>query len=279
MQILAGLPDTTVLVETRVGQLDAYSRRIEGWNNDWSWHIPNPLEHLSATVARNGAVHLCASDSSGVLRYGVFQGGQAIAVEEISTTADNLTPTGPCRVLSLSDRVLILAAARPRGLVSLSFTDESGWKSTVLDPQASPVSLAADMDERGLVLVVLDGVSGQLLVLGEGTQPSGMSVLDPDAFGKRWGTQRVLPSVHLTRQPNSRNVLVTYFDSGASMATVLQGLDGRWTTLARHELTNAAVLRLAVLPSGDLLAPALILGERPEEPPVYATLPMLVSTP
>jgi hypothetical protein len=149
----------------------------------------------------------------------------------------------------------------------------------VLDSQVFPVSLAADMDERGLILVVLDGVSGQLLVRRDDTTTAAWSVLDIDAFGKRWGMRRVLPSVHLTRQPNSRNVLVTHFDSGASMATVLQGLDGNWTTLARQELSGAAVVRLAVMPSGDLLAPALILGERPEEPPVYATLPMLVSAP
>ncbi len=279
MQILTGLHETTVLVEPRAGHLDAYSRGFDGWRLGWSWSLPSALEHLSAAASKNGSIHLCVSDSSGVLHYGVFREGKEVPVQPISRATEPLTPTGPCQVLSLSDRTLILAAARPSGLVSLSFTDESGWKTTVLDPHVLPVSLAVDMDERGLLLVVLDGVSGQLLVRWEETPTAVWSVLDPDAFGKRWGMQRVSPSVHLTRQPNSRNVLVTYFDCGASMATALQGLDGNWTTLARQELSGAAVIRLAVLPSGDLLAPALVLGERPEAPPLYATLPMLVSAP
>ncbi|MBM4352591.1 MAG: hypothetical protein FJ109_02165 [Deltaproteobacteria bacterium] len=161
-------PQPSFLAETAPGEISLLDRGAEGWTSAPAGELPGPLSALSAVRDSGQSFQACAGDVNRTLWFASGKGG-TVEWKEVRADGMDGSPSAPCAVAHAGGQVLLIAALRPAGLVSMWRDQDLGWQFSVLDSQTVPVALSVAPADTGLAAAWIDGSTGELRVARGGT--------------------------------------------------------------------------------------------------------------
>lgn len=229
-----------VLMEMGAGSLYLAGQTASGWLLEELFTLPSPLTHLHGFWDLEAGAHICVGDGNGKLLYASSLDQVPFDPTLVELADDLGTPAAPCVVALLGGKKTILSAARPAGLLSISWKQESGWTGTVIDEDAVVGALAHRHTAYGLVIAYLDIATGALKYATSESGLVSVFVADPGAMLPADSGPQLPFGLSLASDAGSGKVYLSYHNRIEDVLYVRDlEASGTWGTFA--ELPSAAL--------------------------------------
>jgi len=157
-------------------------REISGqWTAEPLLALDGSLSHLDAVYIPDVGIHMCIGDEQGDLLFAGFEGQTLTGPDKIQLPPEFGAAAVPGSIVRLAGTTII-AAARPKGLLSISTSNETGWNASVIDPDVRPAAIACEQTDDGLITTYLDRDTGQLKYASGDSASVSIQLVDEDVL-------------------------------------------------------------------------------------------------
>ena len=215
------------------------AERLNGvWTLEEMFRLDRPLTDLQGFWSSQSGLQVCAGDADGVLLYGESSGDLPMTVAPVEPTGSDAVATAPCRTQVYGGRRIIISAARPAGVLSITLGDDGGWEASVIAADVKAAALAFAPAENGAVVAFLDAVSGELQYATSQEGKLTVFTADPEALALP-AAPFPPPRLSLAVGPGGGAVHLAYHDAAEGLLRVrylAQG--GTWGEVGEAALAD-----------------------------------------
>lgn len=238
IKLLQSAGEPKVLMEMGAGALYLAGPTSGGWLLEELFTLPSPLTHLHAFWDPEAGAHVCAGDGDGKLLYASSLDQVPFDPAPVELADELGAPAAPCVVALLGGKKTIFSGARPAGLLSISWKQESGWTATVIDEDAVVAALAHQHTAYGLVIAYLDAATGSLKYATSESGQVSVFIADPGAALPASGEPLLPFGLSLAADSGSGKVYLSYHNRIENILYVRDlEATGTWGSLTEHPST------------------------------------------